>query len=139
MDEGEIQAVSLAVLSNGRFLLVRRGNEPAKGLFAFPGGRVEGGEATAAAVRRELYEETGLTAGEINLFREITFGTENGRRYRLQVFQAHEVEGIARAGDDADLVGWYRIEEMRSLPITESTLEIAEDILARSTLSAAGI
>jgi len=130
MDGSDIHAVSLAVLSNGRFLLVRRGHAPAKGLFAFPGGRVQDGEDAEAAVRRELHEETGLTAGEIALFREISITTESGQRYRLEVFRADKVKGAAMAGDDADLVGWYTIDEMRALPVTASTVEIAGDMLA---------
>jgi len=130
MDARDIHAVSLAVLVNGRFLLVRRGHPPAKGLFAFPGGRVETGEDAETAIRRELREETGLSAGAVSLFREITIEGESGRRYLLKVFRAEEVEGAMREGDDADHVGWYTLSEMRSLPITASTLAVAEDIAA---------
>mgnify|MGYP001228281817 CR=1 FL=1 len=135
MGQNDIHAVSLAVLSNGRFLLVRRGHSPAKGLFAFPGGRVEEGEDAETAVRRELYEETGLVVDEIYSFREITLEAEGGKRYRLEIFRGRELKGCARAGDDADLAGWYTIEEMRSLPVTASTLEIAQDMIALSEAS----
>lgn len=37
----EIPAVSVAVAHHGKALLVRRGRAPAKGLYAFPGGKVE--------------------------------------------------------------------------------------------------
>ena len=57
-----LPAVSVAVFNDGAFMLVRRGREPSKGLFAFPGGRVDAGEGDEDAVRRELAEETGLTA-----------------------------------------------------------------------------
>jgi 8-oxo-dGTP diphosphatase len=126
----EIHAVSLAVLRDGRFLLVRRGRAPSKGLFAFPGGRVEPGEDAESAARRELLEETGLIAGAIARLRAIVIEGDAGRRYRLEVFGADEVQGIARPGDDADLVGWYTVEEMRALPVTASTLEVAESVTA---------
>ena len=45
----DIHAVSIVVFQNGRFLLVRRGHPPAEGLYAFPGGRVEPGEAAETA------------------------------------------------------------------------------------------
>ena len=41
-------------------LLVRRANQPGRGQWALPGGRVEAGEAVVAAVVREFGEETGL-------------------------------------------------------------------------------
>ncbi|WP_347057844.1 NUDIX domain-containing protein [Blastococcus sp. HT6-30] len=44
----------------GRLLLVRRRNAPGRGLWSVPGGRVEPGETVAAAVEREVLEETGL-------------------------------------------------------------------------------
>jgi ADP-ribose pyrophosphatase YjhB (NUDIX family) len=46
--------------AGGRLLLVRRGREPGRGLWSLPGGRVEAGESLAAAVEREVLEETGL-------------------------------------------------------------------------------
>ena len=47
-----------------RYLLVSRGNEPNKGMWSFPGGKIETNEGTMAAAKRELREETGL--GSIN-------------------------------------------------------------------------
>ncbi|WP_309084019.1 NUDIX domain-containing protein [Chelativorans sp.] len=130
MDQSDIHAVSVAVLAHGRFLLVRRGRAPSRGLFAFPGGRVEPGENAEAAARRELFEETGLCAGKMAVLRELIIEGDAGRRYRLEVFRALEVEGVLSAGDDADHAGWYTLEEMRSLPITASTLAVAESIAA---------
>jgi 8-oxo-dGTP diphosphatase len=43
-----------------RLLLIRRGQEPSRGLWSVPGGRVEPGESLAEAVEREVLEETGL-------------------------------------------------------------------------------
>ena len=53
-------AVGAMIARGDRVLLVRRGREPAKGIWTVPGGGVELGETVEEAVRREIREETGL-------------------------------------------------------------------------------
>jgi ADP-ribose pyrophosphatase YjhB (NUDIX family) len=128
-----IQAASVAILKDGRFLLVERGRAPSKGLFAFPGGRLEQGETPEQAARRELFEETGLTAGKLRLWRIIDLGgseQEGGPIYRLHVFLGHSVEGDPVAADDAASLGWFSLDEMGKLPITDSTLAAARAIVS---------
>ncbi|HYE34998.1 NUDIX hydrolase [Methylocaldum sp.] len=43
-----------------RVLLIRRGKEPAFGLWSIPGGRQEPGETLIQCCRREVLEETGI-------------------------------------------------------------------------------
>ena len=52
--------VDLLVIYNNRFLLHRRVNEPAKGEWFFPGGRVYKNETLENAVRRKAKEELGI-------------------------------------------------------------------------------
>ena len=62
-----VPCVGAVVVHDGQLLLVRRGQEPGKGLWSVPGGRVEAGESLAEACVREVREETGLdvVAGEV--------------------------------------------------------------------------
>ena len=45
----------------GRLLLVRRGQDPHRGRWSVPGGRIEAGESPEQAIEREVREETGLS------------------------------------------------------------------------------
>jgi len=121
----DIHAVSIVALEGDRFLLVQRGQAPAAGSYAFPGGRVEPGESDEEAARRELQEETNLTAEALVAFEEMTIDGDNGKRYRLAIFLATRVCGNLQASDDAASAGWYSLEEMRTLPVTPGTLSVA--------------
>ena len=56
-----IPCVDLVVIHEGRVLLMLRNNEPGRGLWFTPGGRVLRGEELDEAVKRILLKETGLT------------------------------------------------------------------------------
>ncbi len=58
--DAPVVGVGAIILDGNRVLLVRRGQEPMKGEWSIPGGALELGETLAAAVRREVFEETGL-------------------------------------------------------------------------------
>ena len=56
-----LSSVDLLVVYKGKLLLMIRNNEPGKGCWFTPGGRVLYGETLEQAALRELEEETGLT------------------------------------------------------------------------------
>lgn len=126
-----VRAVSAAIYHDGRFLLVRRGHAPARGLYAFPGGRVEKGETPIAAVRREVLEETGAQLSDIAhlIDLEIAGELESGRiEFILSVHTAHFAGGQVVAGDDADEADWFSLEDMAGMKLAGSVLEIARQI-----------
>ena len=55
-----IVSVEALIVSEGMLLFLRRKNEPAKGEWWFPGGRIRKGESLKEALCREIIEETGL-------------------------------------------------------------------------------
>ncbi len=98
-----------------KVLLINRGNEPFKGMWALPGGFVDMDEELEDAIVRELAEETGLTGIQLEQMR--TFGTvgrdPRGRMITI-VFMGIATEGqdTIRAGDDAAQAQWFDIEKV---------------------------
>jgi len=126
-----IRAVSAAIFHEGRFLLVRRGRAPARGLYAFPGGRVEAGETLAEAVRREVMEETGARIAAIAHLVDLELSAERDEErveFILSVHSAAFAGGTIAAGDDADMALWLTLDEMAALPLAGSVYEIARRI-----------
>lgn len=54
------------IIYNGDYLLLQRRRD--NGCWGYHGGRIEVGEVVEEAAKRELFEETGLSAGSLTLF-----------------------------------------------------------------------
>jgi ADP-ribose pyrophosphatase len=122
-------AVGAIVFRDGRVLLVRRGQPPAEGEWAIPGGSVEIGETLQLAAQRELLEETGIViqAGEPCFIFDVIQADADGRvRFHYVVIDllADYVEGSPRAGGDAADVRWVSAEELGGLTLSPKTREL---------------
>ncbi|MBI4019828.1 MAG: NUDIX domain-containing protein [Candidatus Aenigmarchaeota archaeon] len=117
------RTVSAVIRRGNKFLLVRRRSRPEKGFWAVPGGHVEQGERLPDAMRRELEEEVGggeIIRGPVLAF---THDVGVGKRHRAHVFLAGP-PARPRAGSDAEKIGWFTLEEMREMDLTNYTLQI---------------
>ena len=104
--------IVLFSLESGRVevLLIKRGGEPFRGLWALPGGFVDKDEALEHAAERELREETGLAG--IHLEQIGAFGDpgRDPRGHTVSIAFAAVVERERtelKAGDDAADARWW--------------------------------
>ena len=99
---------------DNRLLLVQRANEPGKGLWSIPGGKVEAGETDAEAVRREIAEETALLVSVGPLCGMVTRSAPQGT-FEIYDYLCEVLDGEAVAGDDAAAVHWVDAGEFAAL------------------------
>lgn len=85
----------------GRLLLIRRANDPDRGMWSIPGGRIEPEETDTEAVVRELREETGLDVTPGTLVGTLTYGP-----YEIYDYACRVDGGVLQAGDDASDAQW---------------------------------
>ena len=108
----------LRVNEKPEILLIRRKNEPFKGMWALPGGFMEMEETLEECARRELEEETGIKAGELLKFDSYDKpGRDPRGRVITQVFVLiwKEGMGIPKAADDAEALAWFALDSLPEL------------------------
>jgi 8-oxo-dGTP diphosphatase len=104
----------------GRVLLVRRGKDPGRGLYAFPGGSLEFGETLREGAAREAREETGITVTVLDLLylSEVMPTGDGGLHFVLLDFGCEVAAGHPMAASDADDVRWVDRSTVRDVPLT---------------------
>ena len=100
-------AAAVLIEQDGRVLLVRRANEPYRGLWTLPAGFVNGGEDPAEAAARECLEETGLSVNVTRVL-DVIAGREHNRGADfIIVYLAEVIGGELMPADDADAAEWF--------------------------------
>ena len=127
--ERPILGVGAVVVDGGRVLLVRRANEPLKGEWSLPGGAVELGETLAAAIAREVKEETGLDVEVgpiVDVLDRLRFDADGRPRfhYVLVDFICRPKGGTLVSGSDAAGVRWAELVELSEYRVAESTVDV---------------
>lgn len=121
--------VSAAIFRDGQVLLGQRSKPPLEGIWSLPGGHIEAGEKALAAIRRELLEETGVTADILGLAdtADVILKNDDGSvcaHYVITVFFGHWRSGEPRAGSDCRAVQWADPGALDALEMTQGTAEI---------------
>lgn len=125
----QFMTTDAVVVHAGHVLLVRRGRDPGKGLWALPGGFVESSEWTLDACLRELSEETGikLKSSQLKTLIKDSFlfdapnRSARGRTYsqayffRLSDDMPQPKVRRQPEGDEVSEVRWIPLDELRRM------------------------
>jgi 8-oxo-dGTP diphosphatase len=120
--------VGVVLVEDGSILLVKRGHDPGKGLWAVPGGKVRPGERLEDAARREVQEETGLT---VDVAQVLWVGEHIDPGYHIVLidFAGTVRGGDLAAADDADEVRWVPLADAGEYPLTETMYDLIDTLL----------
>ncbi len=130
--------VALALARNdGRFLLVRRANDPLRGFWAPPAGFVEIDETVEDAAVRETREETGLAVA-LESVRGVY--SAPGLGILIVAYDGRVVGGTLARGDEVEDVGLFLPSELPGQPPTHPGspldrwfLSVVEELIGRTS------
>ncbi len=106
-------------------LLIKRGGEPYKGMWALPGGFMDIHEDALHAAERELREETSLDGIELKQIGAFTAPFRDPRERVVSIAYAalvNKAEVKPKAGDDAAEAQWFSIRELPALAFDHSKI-----------------
>jgi ADP-ribose pyrophosphatase YjhB (NUDIX family) len=120
-----VVGVGAIVLREGKILLEKRSNEPARGKWSIPGGVVEVGEALEDAAIRDTLEETGLVVEEprlIDVVCQVDRDAEGKVKYHFVIidFLVKVKSGEPAAASDAEELRWVPLDEVEGYDLTAS-------------------
>lgn len=124
-----VDAVALRESDSGtEVLLIRRGKDPSKGKWAFPGGFVDYGEDPEDAVIRELEEEAGVDGFEPVALSIHGNPVRDPRKHVIALFYLVEVDpgSVPVAGDDASHAEWRPLGEITDEEVAGDHMRIIE-------------
>lgn len=102
-----------------KILLIRRGSEPFKGMWALPGGFAEEDEDLSETAARELMEETGIKVNPEDMFQVGTYGKPGrdprGRTVSVVYSILLDKHVAVKGGDDAADAEWFSLQIMPEL------------------------
>lgn len=119
-------AASVALVRDGKVLLIKRAYDPYKGLWTLPGGRLEPGESIEQCAIREIAEEIGVTIRNPRPVMQQALGRDLA--FLLQVFVTGDFTGKVTPSDEVADHKWVEPTALISFRTTTRL----DDVLARA-------
>ena len=119
-------AASVAIVREGKVLLIKRAYAPYQHLWTLPGGRAELGETIEQCAAREVSEELALAVRNLRPVLVQNLGKDG--LFRLAVFVTRDFSGLIRPSDEIADHKWV---DPSSLVAFRTTSRL-DDVLARA-------
>lgn len=117
-------AACILLNKKNEILLIKRQNDPFKGLWSLPAGFVEYGENPIDAAMRELKEETGLDA-EYDQVIGTYLADDHPKTYSiLTVITVKTVKGKLLPSDDAEETNFFKLNELPEMAFKAQVVAI---------------
>ncbi len=124
-------SATAVIIKDGKLLLLKRNEEPFKGMWDLPGGYMNQGESPEQALRRELKEELGVEKCDLTRIGEFP-GTASWKDNKFAVisfaYLVNSQEDINLNDENSDFM-WKKIDEIDPNSIAfDSNVEITKKI-----------
>ena len=107
----------------------RKSNQDFSGLWEFPGGKVEDHEADDSALIRELQEELGITATNLDIALSFEYQYPT-KTIDFVIYNVFQFEGTPK-GEEFQVVSWVHKDEIQNLQFPEANYKMLEYIQTR--------
>lgn len=129
MDKYQKIVVSGFLLYLGKLLILKRSSsEPLyPNLFELPSGKVEFGEDTDTALKREFSEETGLSISVEQPILTFTYVTDGGKRHTVEIWflvKINDGNDNVRLNEEHTDFKWITKDEIANYPMSKGMREM---------------
>lgn len=126
MDKKIRKAVRTFLIKDGKVLVIKYNLEKNKGYYDIPGGKIEDGESSIDAAKRELKEETGLTANALKFIGKC-FIEYPDIIFDLDLYNVSEYTGNSGSFEENDSM-WVNISDILNESKVLGTVKLLEYI-----------